>query len=224
VASIGPVAARPGAPGGTGRAIMERLLALADEAGARTVRLFQDAFNPDSFALYAKLGFAAREAVAYAVVDRARAARNAPAAAAAPAGRIRQLKTRDLEAVLRLDKSLGGADRRVDFQLILQAGVAFGLVRGGDLTGFLFVREGAARVALAPGAAREPLDLLALVAHAAAEFPGRALSARVPAAPPELLRALLGLGFHVDHLGNLMVRGADVRSGTHLHAMFPESL
>src|SRR5207248_3432309 len=58
VASIGPVASRPGAPSGVGRAIMERLCAIADAAGARSVRLFQDAFNPRSFALYARLGFA----------------------------------------------------------------------------------------------------------------------------------------------------------------------
>jgi len=202
---------------------MDRLCAIADASGARTIRLFQDAFNPRSFALYAKLGFVAREVVGYAVADAVRAVRPA-ALGIEPGGRVRDLRARDLEAVLRLDRELAGADRRIDFELILSAGSGFALVRGGEITAFLFVREGSARVALAPGAARRAGDLLALVTHASAEFPARALSARVPASPPELTRAMLALGFRLDHLGNLMVRGEDTRMGAHLYAMFPESL
>ena len=55
VASIGPLAARPGAPAGVGRALMAHFRELA--AGALSVRLFQDGFNPDSFGLYSRLGF-----------------------------------------------------------------------------------------------------------------------------------------------------------------------
>ncbi|MCA1480973.1 GNAT family N-acetyltransferase, partial [Bradyrhizobium sp. NBAIM08] len=50
VASIGPVAAAPRAVPGVGNAVMQRLLTIARDAPS--VRLFQDAFNARSFALY----------------------------------------------------------------------------------------------------------------------------------------------------------------------------
>jgi ribosomal protein S18 acetylase RimI-like enzyme len=220
-ASIGPVAARPGAPPGIGRAVMERLLAIADAAGARSVRLFQDAFNPRSFALYAKLGFVAAETVVYTVAEPAR-----PAAVPQLQGgaRVREIRPRDLPALLALDRELLLADRALDFSLILDGGGGLALWRGPRVDAFLFVREGAARVALAPGAARDAADLLALAAIAAEQHAGRALSARVASHPASLVRGMFALGFRVDHLGNLMVRGETRREGAHLHAMFPESL
>jgi hypothetical protein len=222
VASIGPVASRPGAPEGTGRAIMDSLIAIADRGGARTQRLFQDAFNPRSFALYGKLGFEPKEVVAYAVCDPG-APRRAPAPR--PGVALRELDLDHLDDLGRIDRKLSGADRRADFDLILRSGGGWGLFAGADLRAFLLYREGASRVALAPAAAAsDPADLVTLVAFAASRFPDRALSARLPTAPPDLLRPLLQMGFRIDHLGNLMVRGPEPRSGFHLHSMFPESL
>ena len=56
VTSIGPLAARPGAPAGVARALMERARR-ESPAGSTSVRLFQDSFNPDSFGLYTRLGY-----------------------------------------------------------------------------------------------------------------------------------------------------------------------
>src|SRR5262249_33722193 len=222
VASIGPVASRPGAPDGTGRAIMDSLIAIADRGGARTQRLFQDSFNPRSFALYGKLGFEPREGVAYAVCDPG-APRRAPAPP--PGVALRELDLDDLDDLGRFDRKLSGADRRADFDLILRSGGGWGLFAGADLRAFLLYREGASRVALAPAAAAsDPTDLVTLVAFAASRFPDRALSARLPTAPADLLRPLLQMGFRIDHLRNLMVRGPEPRSGFPLHSMFPESL
>jgi hypothetical protein len=221
VGSIGPVASRPGAPPGIGRALMEALIQISERSGARVQRLFQDAFNPRSFALYAKLGFLAREVVAYAVAD-------PPARVSAlppPGTTLRELRMVDVDAAARLDRDLVLADRRADFELILRTGGGWGLWRGGALSAYLFFREGASRVALAPGAAASlPGDLVALVRNAIAQFPDRALSGRLPASTPAVLGELLALGFRVDHIGNLMTRGPERRSGFHLHAMFPESL
>jgi GNAT superfamily N-acetyltransferase len=222
VASIGPVASRPGAPDGTGRAIMEALLAIAERAGARTQRLFQDSFNPRSFALYSKLGFEPREVVAYGVCDTT-ALRRAPAPR--PGISLRELDAGDLDELGRFDVALSGGDRRGDFELILRSGGGFALFADGRMRAFLLYREGASRVALAPAAAaHDPADLVTLVAHAASRFADRALSARLPAAPSALLTPLLEMGFAIDHLGNLMVRGPELRQGWHLHSMFPESL
>jgi predicted N-acetyltransferase YhbS len=223
VTSIGPVAARPAVGTGAGRAVMERLLEIAESSGARAVRLFQDAFNPGSFALYAQLGFEPKDVVSYAVADPSRD-RAKSRITSANGVRIREIKAREIDAAIELDHALTGADRRVDFQLILQSGRAYGLFREADLAGYLFIREGASRVALAPGAARELADLVALVAHATHAFAGRSVSARISSSAIGLMQGMLELGFRVDHLGNLMVRGDLRHNGHHLYAMFPESL
>ena len=103
VASIGPVAAAPRAMAGVGRAVMQRLLAIAHDVPS--VRLFQDAFNARSFALYTRLGFRIHETVA--VV--------AAAAPRLPASRsrvhIRAMEDSDLaEVSSALEAKLGEAE------------------------------------------------------------------------------------------------------------------
>ena len=68
VTSIGPLAARPGAPAGVARALMGELDAVA--SGSASVRLFQDGFNPDSFGLYTRLGYAVVDVAPYLLAER----------------------------------------------------------------------------------------------------------------------------------------------------------
>jgi hypothetical protein len=101
VTSIGPLAARPGAPAGVARALMRQLGASAP--GSTTFRLFQDAFNPDSFGLYTRLGYVVADVAPYLLADRLEPAPTAPPAA------IRPLRTDDLAAVERYDRARTGA-------------------------------------------------------------------------------------------------------------------
>ena len=69
VTSIGPLASRPGAPAGVARALMRA--ARRDRRGASTsVRLFQDSFNPDSFGLYTRLGYAVADVAPYLLAEK----------------------------------------------------------------------------------------------------------------------------------------------------------
>ncbi|HEX2657346.1 MAG TPA: hypothetical protein VHU40_03705, partial [Polyangia bacterium] len=75
-ASIGPIAARTGGPRGVGQALMAYLSSLT--TGCSSVRLFQDGFNPDSFGLYARLGFVVRDVAPYLLASELIPAKRAP--------------------------------------------------------------------------------------------------------------------------------------------------
>ena len=68
VTSIGPLASRSGAPAGVARALMAELARVSVPAISH--RLFQDAFNPDSFGLYARLGYVVTDVAPYLLADR----------------------------------------------------------------------------------------------------------------------------------------------------------
>src|SRR6476619_6133696 len=110
VTSIGPLASRPGAPAGVARALMNQL---GEIAGASTsVRLFQDSFNPDSFGLYTRLGYAVADVAPYLLAEKLEPPPAGPDPAARP------LVTADLPAVERYDRMRTGADRRRDLALL----------------------------------------------------------------------------------------------------------
>ncbi len=215
VTSVGPLASRPGAPAGVARALMAELGRVASTSTSH--RLFQDAFNPDSFGLYARLGYVVVDVAPYLLADRM-----APPPKAPP---VRQLRGEDLPAVERYDRARGGADRRPDFALLASSGSGFA-VDGpdGELAGFLFYRSLPARVVIGPGIA-ESADVMAdLVDAVAVALPGRAAVIRASGATPPVLLRAFARGFRVDHLGNLMVKGAYTPPPAQLYALFPESL
>ncbi|HMF44370.1 MAG TPA: hypothetical protein VKQ32_27040 [Polyangia bacterium] len=218
VTSIGPLASRPGAPAGVARALMSELGAIA--AGSTSVRLFQDSFNPDSFGLYTRLGYAVADVAPYLLAEKLE-----PPAGADPD--VRPLVTGDLPAVERYDRLRTGADRRRDLALLASTGGGF-IYRadphGDAIAGYLFFRALPARVVIGPAVAESAEILAALVDAVAASLPGRAAVIRASAAAPVLLRRAFDRGFLVDHLGNLMVRGAYVPPPAQLYALFPESL
>jgi hypothetical protein len=219
VTSIGPLAARPGAPAGVARALMRELGASAP--GSTSFRLFQDAFNPDSFGLYTRLGYVVADVAPYLLADRLEAGPSAPAAP------IRALRTDDLPAVERYDRARTGADRRADLALLAASGGAFVApdpAIGGAIGGYLFYRALPARVVVGPGVADSAETLAALVDAVAASLPGRPAVIRASAASPLVLRRAFERGFRVDHLGNLMVAGPYKPPPAQLYPLFPESL
>jgi hypothetical protein len=222
VASIGPLAARPGARPGVGRALMAYFHRLA--AGASSVRLFQDSFNPDSFGLYARLGYRIVDVAPYLVAERL-----TPPRVAAPSGGtsttiVRPLEAGDLEAVQRYDRARTGSARGSDLALLAATGRGLVAERERALAGYLFYRPSPSRAIVGPALAETPELLADLVDAVAEALPGRAAVIRGSAASGAALQRAFERGFRVDHLGNLMVTGAYTAPPAQLYALFPESL
>ena len=222
VTSIGPLAARPGAPAGVARALMAEIGRVA--AQSSSLRLFQDSFNPDSFGLYARLGYAVADVAPYLLAEKL------IPPAAAPSG-VRALRPDDLPALERYDRARTVADRRRDLALLASTGsglVATGQPghagKVGEISGYLFYRPLPARVVIGPGVAESADTMADLVDGVAVALPGRAAVIRASAAAPSVLLRSFARGFRVDHLGNLMVAGPYVPPPAQLYALFPESL
>ncbi|HTA19269.1 MAG TPA: hypothetical protein VK989_08250 [Polyangia bacterium] len=215
VASIGPLAARPGARAGVGRALMAHFHRVA--AGASSVRLFQDAFNPDSFGLYARLGYRIVDVAPYLLAPRMTAPpRRSPA--------VRALVAADVDAIGRYDLALTGAERARDIALLAATGRGFVVERGGILAGYLFYRPLSTRVIVGPAIAESPELLADLVDAVADALPDRPAVIRGSSAAPLVLARAFERGFRVDHLGNLMATGSYTPPPAQLYALFPESL
>jgi hypothetical protein len=215
VASIGPLAARPGARAGVGRALMAHFLDVA--AGASSVRLFQDAFNPDSFGLYARLGFRIVDVAPYLLAPRMTAPPRRPPA-------VRPLVPADVDAIGRYDLARTGAERDRDIALLAATGRGFVVERGGALAGYLFYRPLSTRVIVGPAVAESPELLADLVDAVADALPDRPAVIRGSSAAPLVLARAFDRGFRVDHLGNLMATGSYTPPPAQLYALFPESL
>jgi hypothetical protein len=215
VTSIGPLASRPGAPAGVGRAIMSYFRRLT--TNCPSVRLFQDSFNPDSFGLYTRLGYAVVDVAPYLLAARLLAPPRRPAG-------VRLLTAADLGAVARYDRARTGADRARDLALLESSGSALVLEQAGALAGYLFFRSLPARVIVGPAVAESADALASLIDAVADALPGRAAVIRSSASAPTVLQRAFERGFRVDHLGNLMVAGHYTFPPAQLYALFPESL
>jgi ribosomal protein S18 acetylase RimI-like enzyme len=215
VASIGPLAARPGARAGVGRALMTHFHRLA--ADAASVRLFQDAFNPDSFGLYTRLGYRVVDVAPYLVAPRLAAPRVRPVS-------VRPLDASDVEPIARYDLSRAAADRGRDLALLAATGRGFVAERGGALAGYLFYRQLPARIIVGPALA-ESAELIADMVDAVADaLPERPAVIRASGSATPVLERAFARGFRVDHLGNLMALGPYTPPPAQLYALFPESL
>jgi hypothetical protein len=216
VTSIGPLAARPGAPAGVARALMAEIGRVA--SGSTSLRLFQDSFNPDSFGLYARLGYVVADVAPYLLAEKMTPPGAAP-------GKVRALRPDDLPLVERYDRTRTVADRRRDLALLASTGS--GLIASsapGEIAGFLFYRPLPARVVIGPGVADSAETMGDLIDGVSVALPGRAAVIRASAAAPSVLLRAFARGFRVDHLGNLMVAGPYSPPPAQLYALFPESL
>ena len=166
IRAIGPIVVDPAAQGrGVGRQLMAAVLDRA--AGAPGVRLAQEAFNLGSLALYAGLGFEAKEPL---VALTGRPARAAPSSDR----EVRPLREEDLAACAALHERVHGYSRANELREALARGLAWVALREGRVVAYAavvtvwLVNHGVGEteedmVALLAGAgclAEEPLALL----------------------------------------------------------------
>jgi GNAT superfamily N-acetyltransferase len=171
IRAVGPIVIDPAIQEhGIGRRLMETVLRRA--RGSRGVRLLQDSFNMQSLALYASLGFDARELfVALAGI---------PTRAPPPNWEIRALTEADVPGCESLHERVHGYSRTNELRETLAIGSPIVALRGGSVRAYMAVptfwiaNYGVAETeedmqALLLGAVRivhEPLSFLLPVRHA----------------------------------------------------------
>jgi hypothetical protein len=211
IATLGPIAAAVRGRG-TGGKLLDELIATAEGWGVASMRLYQDGWNPASFAMYAGRSFAAVDTVA--AVERAAGA--PPRLDSSRGLEVAAMRTSDLEEVAALDRRLTGLERAAD----LAALVRLVARRRGAIVGY----GGVAGNALGPVVALDVADLGALVARLLPEIPGAA-TGRLSTAAPTAMLAMLALGFRVTAVGTVMVRGvAPPARPPQLYGIRPEIL
>lgn len=186
IAGVGPITVDPGAQQrGVGRRLMEAVLERG--AGAAGIRLLQDAFNAQSLALYASLGFEVREPVV--VIG------GTPGSAPAPGVEVRPLERGDVEACERLHLRVHGFERTNELRDALETP---------GLEPVVAIREGRVVAyattltffAAAHGVAESESDMADLIADALADADAPA-SFLLPTRQHELLRRALESGLRV---------------------------
>ncbi len=196
VMGVGPITVDPGAQTrGVGRGLMQAVIDRG--AGARGIRLLQDAFNVRSLGLYASLGFVVRDPV---VVMGGR-----PAAGPGPDADVRPLEEGDLEECAALHRAVHGYDRSAELRDALHMPVLepFVAVRRGRIVAYA---TGTTFFAAAHGAGRTDEDLFAVITGAlrATDAPASFL---LPTRQTALFRACLDAGLRVVMPMNYMTLG-----------------
>lgn len=129
IAGLGPVSVDPAFQDrGIGRLLMESVLARARERGFAGVRLLQSALHSRSLALYARLGFSAREPVS---VIYGRTARNHIEGVS-----VRTATVSDVEPCNQLCGRVHGYQRSAEFREGIAHGTACVVERNGRVTGY----------------------------------------------------------------------------------------
>jgi hypothetical protein len=193
VAVVGPIAS---AAWGNkiGGAVLDALIAQADEWGCAAVRAFLSGANPDAFALFAGRAFVAVDVVT--VCERPAGA--PPKIDSSRGLEITPFKPADLDEIAALDAKLTGLERRED----LEARLKLVARRRGAVAGYV----GASGALLGPALALDVPDLATLVGRALADVKERA-AMRLSTAAPTAVLAALGLGFRISAIGHVLSRG-----------------
>ena len=198
VVGVGPVAVAVDQQGnGFGRQVMEALLKRADEAGFRSVRLVQVAYNCQSFSLYHNLGFEVKDMLAN--------IRGRLPAGESPRDRVREYTPADLDACDALHRDVLGIGRRHDIELMSGFAPPLVVERDGQIAGYV-TRFPGQETFLTHAAARDERALRDLIVGAAKATPGE-LHLLMPTAHAETLRWLMGSGFQLLELSDYMVYG-----------------
>jgi len=200
IAGVGPVAVGVEHQGrGLGRMVMEALLEQADGSGFQSVRLLQAAYNMVSFSLYCRLGFDAKEEIAY--------LRGRPSADEDIAATVRECTPQDLDTLDDLSLEVLGFRRRAEVEAIMPFVRPLLAEREGRLVGYVCRFPTPSGILLGPAAARDEEALKDLIVGAARLASGDVRPV-VPVSCSSLLRWALQSGFSLSELGTLMVRGA----------------
>ena len=191
VAAIGPLTVHPRHEGGTGRALMEAALGQAQSRSIESVRLVQSPGHLRSLALYAKLGFEAREPLLL--------MRGRPAASPLSAGNVRVATTADADACNALCERVHGFSRAPELAQAIVQQAASVLEHDGR------VRAYATAIGFRGHAIGETVaDIAALIGHAP-ESPGPGFF--LPLRNGELLQWALAAGLKALWPAMLMTRG-----------------
>lgn len=221
-AGVGPVTVDPACQGkGIGRILMEHVI---DElSDCSSIRLFQDAFNQQSFSLYVRLGFQVKDVMAV--------FRSEPGPASFPVppampGACRPMTAEDVPAVAACDTELTGLERSRDLEYLRERGPGF-VFQGPDgaIRGYSASFRIGDNLFLGPAAAPDAPGLHALLDATFRFMKPRVVTVRVAARPGEIMTSLLESGFRVRSIGTYMVRGEYREpAGASLSALFPETL
>ena len=188
-AGIGPISVDLDAQGeGIGRTLMEDVIAHARRQNYEMVRLCQDSFNMRSLALYASLGFEAKEPLAYMALA---------AGDVDPA--FRPATPEDADAMDELCRRIYGFSRKGEFTLFMQLGFPVFVLDAGHITGYLIGG------AIGHGVAETEDGMLALLAGVGASAPG--MQNLVPIRSGSLYRRALAAGHRNVKVMNLMALG-----------------
>lgn len=186
VRGVGPITVDPAVQArGVGRALMQAVIERG--AGARGIRLLQDAFNTRSLALYASLGFEIREPVA--VIG------GRPRAAPSRDLEVRPLEERDLEECEALHRRVHGFERTNELRDALGWPMLepFVALRDGRIVAYV---TGVTFFAGAYGVGETQDDVYGLIAGAL-ESTDAPASFLLPTRQGELFRACLAAGLQV---------------------------
>jgi predicted N-acetyltransferase YhbS len=194
IRAVGPITVEPSFQGGgIGRRLMEAVLDRA--TGAEGVRLVQDAFNTRSVALYASLGFEAKEPL---LLMRG-STRTGPASGFS----VRPLLADDIDACAKLCMAVHGVERTAELRNALQSFTPFIVERDGRVTGYL---SAATLWLMNHGIAETEADMRALIAGAAAAC-AEPVSFLLPVRQASLFRWCLDEGLRVVKPMTLMAMG-----------------
>lgn len=217
-AGVGPITVAPGHQGsGAGHRLMTEICRHADEAGVRSVRLIQDAFNEAAFALYSGVGFVAREVLARASFRSERRPQRRDS--------IRRATASDVAGIVRLEADQLGMQRPRDYELLLRVGEVFVDEPSGGI-GACLARVVRGRVAvLGPIVGSSCDDVLDLIDQATRDLPsGTDVRLLLPARCQDLSLALRDRGLEIHSLCLYMVRGEERPfRGYYVPTLFPES-
>jgi predicted N-acetyltransferase YhbS len=192
IAGVGPITVAPAVQNGAvGRNLMGAVLDRAADRAAAGVRLVQTAYHTRSLALYAKLGFAAREPLA--------CLQGPPLAVTVTGRAVRPAGGADVEACNGLCRAVHGHDRAPEVVDAVARGAALVVEHGGRMTGY---STGLSFFSHSVGETDD--DIRALIA-AAPGFGGPGIL--VPIRNAALFRWCLEQGLRVTQLMTLMTTG-----------------
>jgi GNAT superfamily N-acetyltransferase len=194
ICAVGPITVDPAYQGGrVGRRLMEAVLERA--RGAPDVRLVQDTFNTRSFALYASLGFEAKEPLLL--------MRGTVRSGPGDGFNVQPLTAEDLGRCAKLCATVHGVARTAELGSALRLFTPFAVERDGQMTGYL----------TAPtfwltnhGVAETEADMRALIAGAA-KASAEPVSFPLPVRQASLFRWCLSGGLRVVKPMTLMAVG-----------------
>lgn len=192
IAGVGPITVDPAVQDRTvGRQLMQQVLDRAALRGFPGVRLVQTAYNSRSLALYARLGFVAREPLA--------TMQGGPLAVHIPGYTVRPATERDLDACNRLCAKVHGHNRGGELADAITQGAATLVEHDGRITGY------AAPIAFFGHAVGETNEDLKALIGAAPAFLGPGFL--LPTRNGELFRWCLEHGLRVVQTMTLMSQG-----------------